>query len=367
MALELRIAGPGFDALHLLQPGEPELVIGRDADCGVCLPDPQRNLSRRHLAVWNLADELHFHVLSVVNGVDMPFGEAPPGARGVLVTGQTLKLAGYSLTLAVVRSPAPQDSADPWAVFDTDATAAGVAAVAQQAPEDDPFGDWEFDATFGPAAGLNAATLGAATDLAPFFRGLGVEAVRKGQASAGELESMGRLARTALLGLLALRAVSAGVKQELHAEDRTMVAVRDRNPLTSEWSDQTKLLYLFGPQTSAAGMSRPDKALDALVNELLTHELAAAAAARAAVEGTLRDFAPGALKSRLLGDGSRLFEGARAWDAYAKHYAEQGADMPRWAQRLLDKYFAEAYLRESQRLQRDADAAPATRAGRGDS
>jgi predicted component of type VI protein secretion system len=53
MALELHITGPDFDKLLLVRPGEAELVLGRDAACDVHLPDPQRNVSRRHLAVRN--------------------------------------------------------------------------------------------------------------------------------------------------------------------------------------------------------------------------------------------------------------------------------------------------------------------------
>ena len=120
MVLELRIAGPGLDISRLLQPGEPELILGRDADCGVCLPDPQRNVSRRHLAVWNEEGVLHFRVLSVVNGVEMPFGEAPPGARGVLPEGQQLRLADYSLSVGPRQDlPVEAAEADPWAVFDS--------------------------------------------------------------------------------------------------------------------------------------------------------------------------------------------------------------------------------------------------------
>lgn len=62
MALELRVVGPGLDVVRRLEEGDGELVLGRDANCGVCLPDPQRNVSRRHLSVWLDAGELHFHV-----------------------------------------------------------------------------------------------------------------------------------------------------------------------------------------------------------------------------------------------------------------------------------------------------------------
>jgi predicted component of type VI protein secretion system len=62
---------------------------------------------------------------------------------------------------------------------------------------------------------------------------------------------------------------------------------------------------------------------------------------------------PAALKARLLGGSSVLFEGTRAWNAYSKYYDEQGADMAEWTPRLLDRYFTESYLRESLRIGRE--------------
>lgn len=64
MALELRSAGPAFDAVRRLDEGQRALVLGRDAQCGIRRPDPQCNVSRRHLWVRVEAGELHFHVLS---------------------------------------------------------------------------------------------------------------------------------------------------------------------------------------------------------------------------------------------------------------------------------------------------------------
>lgn len=360
--LELRVQGPGFDETRLLKPGEPELVLGRDADCAVCLPDPQRNVSRRHLAVWNLAGELHFRVLSVVNGVEMPFGEAPPGAKGVLPPGQVLKLAEYQVTVA--EPSALAEEADPWAVFDRDASGIAPLHEAARAPagavEDDPFGDWGFETTFGPGGshggGLQASKLGVPTDMAAFFRGLGLDPARVGPLSEGELETVGQLVRAAVMGVLELRQAAAGVTQDLHAEDRTLVATRETNPLKSDWPLETKLQYLFGGRAASGGMVSPLKALQEVVRELLAHEQAAGLAARSAVQGTLDEFSPATLKSRLLGGGSKLFEAARAWDAYARYYAEQGEDMPLWVQRLLDKYFTAAYLRESLRLKRETSS-----------
>ncbi|HYE71283.1 MAG TPA: type VI secretion system-associated FHA domain protein [Aquabacterium sp.] len=355
--LELRIQGPSFEVVRMLKAADPELVLGRDADCAICLPDPQRNISRRHLAVWNHAGELHFRVLSVVNGVEMPFGEAPPGARGVLPCGQVLKLAEYQLTVDTVA--AQEQDADPWAVFDREGS--GIAPVPEAArtavADEDPFGDWGFETTFGPGGahggGLQASKLGVAPDVAAFYRGLGLDPKQVGPLSEGELEAVGQLVRTAVAAVLQVRQAAAAAAQDLRAEDRTMIGTRESHPLNSGHPLEAKLQYLFGGRAASSGFIAPGRALQELVNEVLAHEQALGVAARAAIEGTLNEFAPGELKARLLGGGSKLFEAARAWDAYARYYAEQGEQMPQWVQRMLDRHFTDAYLRESHRIKRE--------------
>jgi predicted component of type VI protein secretion system len=351
MALELRIAGPGLDVVRRLSAGDEELILGRDADCDVCLPDPQRNVSRRHLAVWVEGDELHFHVLSVVNGVEMPFGEAPPGARGVLPLGQALKVAEYSVQVEPLVS-AEEARADPWAVFDRDGSGAAAGSHIPEPAEDDPFGEWGFETTFGPNAPggpLEAGTLGMG-DLHALFRGLGLDPATLGPLSEGELEVIGKLVRTLALGLLQVHATAIGTKQGLHAEDRTLIAPKDNNPLKSDWPDETKLRYLFGGRAAGIGFMHPDRALRDLLTEISAHEVASGVASRVALEATLKDFAPATLKGRLLGTGSRLFEAARVWDAYQKYYEELARDMPSWVQHLMERYFTDAYLRESLRI-----------------
>jgi predicted component of type VI protein secretion system len=364
MTLELRIAGPGLDVVRKLEAGQPQLVLGRDAECEVCLPDPERSISRRHLAVWLENGELHFHVLSVVNGVEMPFGEAPPGARGVLPFGQALKLGDYEICANAVASIAPAADADPWAVFDRDGGSgatlplhpAARTTIASTPTEEDPFGDWGFESTFGPGpmggGALEAGKL-AEGDVSSFFQGLGLEPATLGALSQGELETIGRLVRILVLGVIELHTNVMGVKQELRSEDRTMVATKDNNPLKSDWPQETKMRYLFGGRAAGIGFANPERALRELFVELIVHNTASGTAARSALEATLKEFEPAALKARLLTGGTKLFEGTRAWDAYSKYYEEQGKDMPKWTQRLLDRYFTEAYLRESLRIRRE--------------
>ena len=354
MALEIHVSGPGLDVTRRVAQGDPQLVLGRDAECDVCLPDPERTVSRRHLALWAEGSELCFHVVSSVNGVEMAFGEAPPGARGVLPKGQSMKVGDYVVSATQLEEeakPAP-GAGDPWAVLQATAATMPVQATP---PDDDPFDkDWGFATTFGPmnTAGAGALEAGSieAGDVVSFFQGLGVET---GAMSKGELESMGRLVRLLVLGVLDLHANVTGVKQDLRSEDRTMVATKDNNPLKTNWPAETKLKYLFGGRIAAAGFVPAERAIREVMVDLVAHNAASAAAARSAIEGTLRDLSPAALKKKLLGEGTKLFEGTRAWDAYSKWYEEQGVDMQKWAQRQLDRHFTEAYLRESLRIRRE--------------
>jgi predicted component of type VI protein secretion system len=95
-----------------------------------------------------------------------------------------------------------------------------------------------------------------------------------------------------------------------------------------------------------------------LLGELLVHDRATDLAVREAVQATLGEFSPAALRSRLLGGGTKLFEGARAWESFTKYYAEQARELPAWTQKLLDRYFTEAYLRESLRIKRETSDRP---------
>jgi predicted component of type VI protein secretion system len=62
------------------------------------------------------------------------------------------------------------------------------------------------------------------------------------------------------------------------------------------------------------------------------------------------------LKTRLLGGGARLFESARAWDAFAKDYADRKANQPQWVQQLLDRHFTRAYAQALLRAKRNTSA-----------
>jgi predicted component of type VI protein secretion system len=363
MALDLHISGPELDVHRRLEPGEPAMVLGRDTDCAICLPDPERNVSRRHLSVWNEGDVLHFHVLSAVNGVDIASGELPPGSRGVLPPGEVMGLWAYRLVVtpvlpvAAATGAAPAD-ADPWAEFERQAAQlvpeAGSETMPANPDGDDPFGDWGFQSTFGPGApggGLDADSLQPAADLGPFLRGLGVAGL--GAFTQGELETMGRLTRIALQGLLQASQAAAEARHEGRSEDRTLAEARELNPLRMDSSIDSKLAYLFGGQAAAGALLPADRAVAQLVSELGAHQQAMGDAVHEAVRSILEEFDPEALKKRLLGGGARIFESARAWDAFSRDYAERHVAADEWVRQLLDRHFARAYARALVRAKRE--------------
>lgn len=355
MALELHVSGPGLDVDRRLQAGEPALILGRDSDCAVCLPDPERNISRRHLSVWNEGDQLHFHVLSVVNGVATSAGELPPGARGILPPGEDLVLSAFRVHVSPVAG-APGDDPDPWATFARQAEQLGAAPDTAPMPsDDDVFGEWGFTSTFGPGSAggaLRADALAPAVDLAPFLGALGIQPPPQGWTQ-GELEMIGRLARVAVQGLLQLAQVAAETRKENRADDRTTAAPRELNPLRLDTPDATKLYYLFGGHAAAAGFLPPERALAQLVGELSVHQQAMSEALRDTVRKVVEDFDPESLKKRLLGGGPRIFESARAWDAFARDYAQRSGAQAAWVQSLLDRHFARAYAQAMVRAKRN--------------
>lgn len=356
MPLQLRIAGPGFELERRLAADDPPLVLGRDADCSVCLPDPGRNISRRHLSVWNQDGVLHYHVLSAVNGVEHGSAEKPPGTRGTLAPGEALTLSGYRVAVEVVAEPGAA-AADPWLLLEQEAAAA---VAPPGASHEDPFGDWGFESTFGagsPRGPLDVEAVQAATDLQPFLRGLGLEEGGPAAFTRGELEALGRATRIALAGLLQAAAVAGAARRDLRPGGPAP-GEAEAHPLRSDAPVEAKLQYLFGRRTGGTRFAPPERALADVVMELLAHEDAMRAGVEAAVAGAFAEFEPEAMKRRLLGDGARLFGSARAWEAFVKDYAERSHDLPAWVRSVLERRFGEAYLRELARLRRNGPPAP---------
>jgi predicted component of type VI protein secretion system len=169
----------------------------------------------------------------------------------------------------------------------------------------------------------------------------------------GELEMIGRLTRIAMQGLLQAAQAAAAARKEDAAGERTLTQGSEFNPLRMDTPLDAKLSYLFGGEAAAAGLLSPDRALAQIASELVAHQQAMPDAVLEVIQKLLEEFEPEALKKRLLGGSTRMFESARAWDAFVRYYGEQLGANPGWTQQLLDRHFVRAYARALVRAKRN--------------
>ena len=185
---------------------------------------------------------------------------------------------------------------------------------------------------------------------AAFARGLGLPADHAADVKAAE--SAGAMVRLLIEGMSELLAARAELKRELRAEDRTMLSGRDNNPMKLKLSAHELVQYLFATQVMG-GYMPAERAVRESVSELCVHEVATITAARAAVEGALRDFEPERLKKKLLRGKSGFFkvlDNASIWEAYEQHYDKQSQQMADWMESMFSRHFMPAYSRETERL-----------------
>lgn len=360
MPLELSVTGPGLQVKQLIDEGQ-SILIGRDTDSDLCLPDPEKTVSRQHLVVWVEAGQLQLRVLSVVNGVDLPSGVVPPGGVATLVAGEILLVGDYEITVASqLAAPLTDSSA-------SDILGQIMPGAHGAHGDEDPFGEWGFDATVvhrfipqpsvpspelsqtPPAVAVGVAMTG---ELAAFYRGLGLDPGKLNALTPIELEAAGKKIRIALQGLMELYAARLELTRSMGGDERTMVATRENNPLKTDWSLDTKLEYLLAGRASGTTFIQPEQALADLVTELRIHDMAVTAASRAVLEGALREFDPAKLESRVSEYKAGLLAKLRPWDAYARYYAGESSRMAQWVERLFNRYFTPAYTRETTRIKR---------------
>jgi predicted component of type VI protein secretion system len=296
----------------------------------VCLPDPRRNISRRHLSVWNEADVLRFEVLSAHNRVAVDGVEYPPGARGTVPPAGAERLAAYRSASRRPPHP-PRQTGPPTAPptpgreFEKEAAQLVASVSATQPVEEDPFGEWGFQSTFArrpPAAcrekAWNRRRHGA------FFAGLGLPGARS-ETSPGRARGDGAAHAHRAAGLLQALQAAGVSRQPAGPDDRTALERARVNPLRMDTPLESKLWYLFGGQAAAAGCMPPGPRGERAGRPAAGAREGHGRGVRQAVERRAGDFAPEALKARLLPGGAKLFESAKAWEAFARDYAEQDA------------------------------------------
>ena len=291
--------------------------------------------------------------------------------------------AATAMALPAVPAALPDDI---WAGLNDAPTPphGNVDRLLDPASNDDPFGDWT-DASAdhsaaaptirvepAPAAAAEHAAVDPLDAWVAFARGLGLtdlpevpevpevaEGVAPKAARAARAEHAGTVVRTLIEALALLLDARADLKRELRADDRTMLSGRDNNPLKARLSVAELIQYLFAAHP-VGGYMPAGRAVRESIDDLLIHEHATIAAARAAVEGTLHEFDPARLRQQLLklrnGKSSlfRVIDSSRLWDAYELQHQTQSLHLADWLETLFARHFMPAYGRETQRLKRAA-------------
>ena len=210
--------------------------------------------------------------------------------------------------------------------------------------------------TSAPSTPATAATPDGQALLAALLDGLGLPGLAVENPHAF-LQQVGAMLRVSVGGFHALLQLRADTKRELGAEDRTMLAARNNNPLKHADSveEALKILLPAGPHNPA--FLAPVTALEDASRDIRAHELAVMAGMRAGVEGTIRKFQPKVLESRIKKAGTldavmpALYK-SKLWEAYVDMYDELGKDAEEHFETLFGKEFVKAYMEQARLLKK---------------
>jgi type VI secretion system FHA domain protein len=191
--------------------------------------------------------------------------------------------------------------------------------------------------------------------LKAFLDGAGL--TRRELASAEEVEQFlrqcGGIVRAAVEGVMALLVARAEAKKEFRAEERTMVASRDNNPLKLMADPQEAIDFLFDIKERGGGFLNPVQAVGDAFEDLRAHEAALIAGMRAAILGAIRRFDPKMLEAELeksAGGGFSLNRKAKLWDEFAAYQQKLARDAEDDFNKVFGREFMGTYMAQVRQL-----------------
>jgi type VI secretion system FHA domain protein len=166
------------------------------------------------------------------------------------------------------------------------------------------------------------------------------------------LQQSGRIMRAAVEGAMALLAARAMAKKELRAEDRTMVASRDNNPLKLMSDPQEALAFLLDTKDRGSGFLDPVQAVGDAFEDLRAHEVALFAGMRAALLGAIQRFDPKTLEPELekSAGGLGLNRKAKLWEQFAVFQQKLAQDAEDDFNKVFGREFMGTYMAQVKQL-----------------
>ncbi len=337
--------------------GQLPVSFGRDAACTIVLDDPHKHISRFHVEIEEQDGAYWMAVVSKVNPVIVKGRSVGPGTRLLLESGESFEIGEYEIHVTL-----PQVASKPRASI-PEPTLVPVARPAQNVPSSPllqvlsaPAASEAApppEATFVPNAAIaRAKSAAGAADGADLMRAFleGAGLPHK-DVPGPEMERMlrdcGGILRAAVEGLMTLLVARAEMRREFQAEDRTMVAPRDNNPLKLMSDPNEAMAFLFDPAERTDGFLDPVQAVGDACEDLRSHELAVVAGMRAAIIGVLRRLNPHALevafeKSTTAGLPLPGRKG-RLWDLFVAHHERLAHEAQEDFYKVFGRDFMNAY------------------------
>ena len=166
------------------------------------------------------------------------------------------------------------------------------------------------------------------------------------------LQQSGKIMRAAVEGAMALLAARATAKKELRAEDRTMVASKDNNPLKLMADPQEALAFLFDTKERTGGFLDPVRAVGDAFEDLRAHEVALFAGMRAALLGAIQRFDPKTLEAELEKNagGLGLNRKAKLWEQFSVFQQKLARDAEDDFNKVFGHEFMGTYMAQVKRL-----------------
>jgi type VI secretion system FHA domain protein len=392
-----------FDALPV--------TLGRDATCTVALEDPNKHISRVHVELVEENGAYWLSVVSKVNPVMVKGKRHGPGTRLPLQSGDSFDMGEFEVQVVFPEKarPAPpppgqkksliqmlaQDDEDaapqnipppepgifdePTYVGHEEPTYMGPAIKAPPAPapeeptyigpavtapppppapeEKKPVSSTEVTEPPrpAPAPAAPAASAGSMNEaLRIFLEGAGLphKDLTPAQCEA-LLKQSGAILRAAVEGLMMLLIARSEMRKEFEAEERTMVAARDNNPLKLMADPQEAMEFLFDSGQRAGGFLEPVPAIADAAEDLRAHELALMAGMRSAIMGAVRRFDPQALEKIFEKSASGFSLGSRKaklWEVFVAHQQRLAQEGQEDFNKVFGRDFMSAYQAQIRRL-----------------
>src|SRR5438094_3184879 len=342
-----------FDALPV--------TIGRDATCTMALDDPHKHISRVHVELEEEDGTYWMSVVSKVNPVMVKGRRYGPGTRLTLKSGDSFEMGEFEVQVVFPEKARPAPPPEP-GIFDEPTYVGGSEEPTYMGPALKPAPETKPPPAAAPAprpaprpAAAPVAAGGSMNDaLRAFLEGAGMPHKEVSAAQSERLlRDCGTVLRAAVEGLMMLLIARGEMRKEFEAEERTMVAARDNNPLKLMADPHEAMQFLFDPADRTDGFLDPVQSIGDACEDLRAHELALMAGMRAAILGALRRFDPAMLEKSFEKSAGGFALGskkAKLWEAFIAQQQKLTQEAQEDFNKVFGRDFMAAYQSQLRKL-----------------